>query len=186
MRQSMRAWVYSPHSGGRPISPAVRLRTEERIRSYAEARYAGKFCRLDIRFRGALCYIDAWVDETTEPLHLCRLRFFGNEEAWSLAFYTYSHERYEPTFFPNGAFQGLLRRRSMWAQCTCRSVSRTVGAGQVCSPDAPSSGRLTPPRLPRRYETLQFLVEVLHDDELRRRGLSAGHGLDHQEPLAVW
>ncbi len=103
----MRAWVYDPHTGGRPIPVMVRRRTEQRIRSHAEAHYAGKFRRLDIRFRGALCYIDAWVDErTTGPLHLCRLRFLGNEEAWSLAFYTYSHERYEPTFFPNGTFQG--------------------------------------------------------------------------------
>jgi hypothetical protein len=103
----MRAWVYNPHTGGRLIPPAVRLRTERRIRSYAEAHYSGKFRKLDVRFRGALCYIDAWGSEpATAPLHLCRLRFFGNEEAWSVAFYTYSHERYEPTMFPNGAFQG--------------------------------------------------------------------------------
>ena len=82
----MRAWVYNPHSGGRPVPSTVRLRTEQRIRSHAAAHYAGKFRKLDIRFRGALCYIDAWVDETTGPLHLCRLRFLGNEEAWSLAF----------------------------------------------------------------------------------------------------
>jgi hypothetical protein len=83
---------------------------------------------LHIRFRGALCYIDAYTEpeppppkllralgETRErymerrrtlPLHLCRLRYFGNENAWSMAFYTYSNERYEPCTFRNGTFHG--------------------------------------------------------------------------------
>ena len=124
----MRTWVYDPHSGGVKIPAAVRQRTERRIRSYAEARYAGKFIRLDIRFRGPLCYIDAYTEpeapaasllrslgETQEqyvrrlrnsPLHLCRLRYFGNEDQWSMAFYTYSHEKYEPCVFNNGSFHG--------------------------------------------------------------------------------
>jgi hypothetical protein len=104
---SMRAWVYNPHTGGRPIPPAVRLRTERRLRDYAEAHYAGRFRKLDIRFRGALCYVDEWIDDAPSgPLHLCRLRFLGNEDAWSFAFYTYSHERYEPACFPDGSLQG--------------------------------------------------------------------------------
>lgn len=103
----MRTWVYKPHVGGRAIPLAVRQRTERRIRAYADAHYAGASRKLDIRFRGALCYIDAWVDDgAAGPLHLCRLRFFGNEEAWSMAFYTYSHERYEPCACGNGGFQG--------------------------------------------------------------------------------
>lgn len=124
----MRGWVYDPHSGGVKIPPSVRQRTEQRVRAYADTHYAGKFIRLDIRFRGALCYIDTFTEpetpsqallrtlgETREqyierlrnvPLHLCRLRYFGNEEAWSMAFYTYSHEKYEPCMFDNGSFHG--------------------------------------------------------------------------------
>jgi hypothetical protein len=124
----MRVWVYDPHSGGVKIPAAVRVRTEQRIRSYAEAHYGGKFSRLDVRFRGALCYIDAYTEpdapsddmlhvlgETREqylqrvrnvPIHLCRLRYFGDEERWSMAFYTYSHEKYEPCVFDNGTFHG--------------------------------------------------------------------------------
>jgi hypothetical protein len=76
-------------------------------RAYADAHYAGRFSRLDIRFRGALCYIDAHIEpQPTVPVHLCRLRYFGDEEAWSVAFFTYSHERYEPSVFPNGTFHG--------------------------------------------------------------------------------
>ena len=103
----MRAWIYNPHVGGRPIPPTVRLRTEQRIRAHATVHYAGRFWELAIRFRSAFCYIDAWVDETDAGLfHLCRLRFLGDEQAWSLALYTYSHERYEPSVFPTGSFQG--------------------------------------------------------------------------------
>lgn len=124
----MRTWVWNPHVGGVKIPPAVRERTERRIRVYAESRYGGKFARLSLRFRGALCYIDAYTEpeapsrsllralgETREryldrvraaPLHLCRLRYFGDEDAWSLAFYTYSNERYEACTFRNGKFHG--------------------------------------------------------------------------------
>jgi hypothetical protein len=123
-----KTWVYDPHSGGVKIPPAVRQRITERIQKHAQTKYAGKFTRLEIRFHGALCYIDAFV-KPEEPsrsllkatgktraqyleglgdhlLHLCRLRYFGDENAWSLAFYTYSHERYEPSVFENGTFHG--------------------------------------------------------------------------------
>ncbi len=121
-------WVNDPHSGGVKIPEAVRKRVEQRIQAYAQTNYAGRFDRIVVRFRGALCYIDAYLEvrepepellkltkETREQYferlqsyatHLCRLRYFGNEEAWSLAFYTYSHERYEPSFFDNGTFYG--------------------------------------------------------------------------------
>jgi hypothetical protein len=120
--------VYDPHSGGVRIPPAVRQRIQERIEKHAREKYAGTFTRLDIRFHGSLCYIDAFVEpdepdkgllkitgETREqflkrqgehPLHLCRIRYFGDEDAWSLAFYTYSHERYEPCMFDNGKDHG--------------------------------------------------------------------------------
>jgi hypothetical protein len=35
------------------------------------------------------------------PTHLCRLRHFGPDR-WSVAFFTYSNERYEPCFFQSG------------------------------------------------------------------------------------
>lgn len=121
-------WVYDPHSGGKMIPAAVQERTRKRILAHAEKHYAGKYTRIDVRFRGALCYIDAYTEpyvppdydpklygESREehierlrnfPTHLGRLRYFGNEERWSLAFYTYSHEKYEPTFFDTGDDHG--------------------------------------------------------------------------------
>lgn len=123
----MRMWVYNPHMGGKNIPPAVRFRTEQRIREHVEKNYPGKFHKLDVRFRGALCYIDVYTTddlpagarpptvETREewierlrntPSHLCRIRYFGNEESWSFAFYTYAHEKYEPSFLMSGADHG--------------------------------------------------------------------------------
>lgn len=121
-------WMRHPDAGGVKIQPAVRARVTERINRHAQARYAGKFARMDIRFRGVFCYIDAYTEpeepsaellkitgETREhylermramPTHLCRLRYFGDEEAWGLAFYTYSNERYEFCVFHSGSFFG--------------------------------------------------------------------------------
>ena len=123
-----RTWVYDPHSGGVKIPPGVRERTERRITQHGQKHYSGTYARLDIRFKGALCYIDAFIEpelptrrqlqglgETREeyierrrdlPIHLCRLRYFGNEDAWTLAFFTYSDERYSPCVFPSGSDHG--------------------------------------------------------------------------------
>ena len=84
---------------------------------------------IDVRFKGKFCYIDAFTepyvpedydpklfgesrrDERIErlrnvPTHLCRLRYFGDDDKWSMVFYTYSHEKYEPCMFNNGTFHG--------------------------------------------------------------------------------
>jgi len=121
-------WVYNPHAGGRAIPPAVQERTRSRILAHAKKHYAGKYIRIDVRFHGRFCYVDAYIEpavpakfdeklcgETREehierlrstPIHMCRLRFFSSEEKWSMAFYTYSHEKYEPSFFDSGDIHG--------------------------------------------------------------------------------
>jgi hypothetical protein len=124
-----RMWVFDPEHGGVKIPEAVKRRTETRLQRFAEQHFAGRYLRLDIRFRGQFCYVDAYTDpeppgenwpppnwhETREqmlerlrntPTHLCRLRFFGREDEWGFAFYTYSHERYELSMYPSGEFLG--------------------------------------------------------------------------------
>ena len=86
---------------------------------------------LDIRFKAQFCYIDvyqeppepdqdwspAWSETREEyierlrntPLHLCRLRYFGDDR-WGYAFYTYSHDKYELTVYPDGDFSASQRR----------------------------------------------------------------------------
>jgi hypothetical protein len=122
-----KVWMLSPHTGGKTVSPAVQDIVRQRILAHAERNYAGKYARIDVRFKGALCYVDAYeepsvgkkhptadIGETREeyverlrntPTHLCRLRHF-DVDRWSVAFYTYSHERYEPCILPNGEWFG--------------------------------------------------------------------------------
>jgi len=122
----MAPWVLDPHSGGVKIPETLKEQTKRRILAHAEKHYAGRYTRLDVRFRGSHCYIDAFIEpetrrspwkatgETREqflerlrshPTHLCRLRHLGKDR-WSVAFYTYSHERYEPCFFQSGEMIG--------------------------------------------------------------------------------
>jgi len=122
-------WVFTPDRGGRRIQEAVQQRTAQRILRYAEQHFAGCYTKLAIRFRGQFCYIDAYTEpdppgpswpppdwpETPDqylerlrntPIHLCRLRYFGDDNRWGFAFYTYSNERYELSVFPSGEFLG--------------------------------------------------------------------------------
>lgn len=97
-----KAWVKDPHSGGMKIPERIKNTMKNRIVRYAETHYAGKYTRIDVRFKGHFCYIDAYIEpflpddfdalkfgETKEkrierlrniPIHLCRLRYKGDEE----------------------------------------------------------------------------------------------------------
>ncbi|HXK29541.1 MAG TPA: hypothetical protein VJ646_14915, partial [Candidatus Binatia bacterium] len=90
-------WVLSPHTGGSKVSVAVQDETRRRILRHAERYYRGLFTRIEVRFRGQFCYIDAFTEparpskrtlellnETLDehmarlrgaPTHLCRLRY---------------------------------------------------------------------------------------------------------------
>jgi len=125
----MSPWVKNdPNTGGVKIPPAVQQQVKQRVLDYAAANYAGKYTRLEIRFRSQFCYIDAYKEPDcppdfppkdfpvsreeylermrNSPIHLCRLRYFGDAESWSLGFYTYSNEKYELCMFKNGSFYG--------------------------------------------------------------------------------
>jgi hypothetical protein len=123
-----KVWMYDPQSGGVKIPTNVQPRIRQRIVAYAAQHYAGKYNRIEVRFRGQFCYIDAYTEPhvpenynadlfgesreehierlRTTPRHLCRLRYFGNDDRWSMAFYTYSHETYEPCIFHTGDWHG--------------------------------------------------------------------------------
>jgi hypothetical protein len=58
----MAIWVRDPHAGGAPISDALKRETSRRLMAYAQKRYASKDARLDIRFRGSFCYVDARIE----------------------------------------------------------------------------------------------------------------------------
>ncbi len=120
-------WVFDPHSGGNKIPTRKQGQIHQRILQHAEQHYAGRYLRIDARFRGQFCYIDAYIepqlpDEFDEqlfgvsrqehiermrntPTHLCRLRYFSDDR-WSMALYTYSNEKYEPCMFDDGDWFG--------------------------------------------------------------------------------
>lgn len=125
---SKRTWVLNPQSGGVKILPNIQDGIRKQILAHAEKHYAGKYNRIEVWFRAQFCYIDAYTepsvpkhfnpdlygesrDEHVErlrntPTHLCRLRYFGGNDRWSMAFYTYSHEKYEPCIYPKGDWFG--------------------------------------------------------------------------------
>ncbi|MBK7994092.1 MAG: hypothetical protein IPK14_11915 [Blastocatellia bacterium] len=124
----MSPWVKDPNAGGKKVPESVQNKVKKRILTYAEKHHVGTYTKLDIRFRGQFCYIDAYKEpyvsddfpppgypESREtfierlrntPIHLCRLRYFGDEEGWGFAFFTYSNEKYELSVFPDGSFYG--------------------------------------------------------------------------------
>jgi hypothetical protein len=128
MASTTKMWVKDPHSGGVKIPDRIKEKIKDRIECYANKNYAGKFTRIDVRFRGYFCYIDAYQEpfvpedfdpvlfnETREerierlrnaPIKLCRLRYKGDENNWTLDFFSYSHDKYQPSVFTHGGFYG--------------------------------------------------------------------------------
>lgn len=115
-------------SGGVPIPKSMYAELSQRIEKVAKKEFAGRYTRLDFRFKGKFFYIDAYTEPTVTPgwppadwpetsdervarlretpTHLCRLRYFGEKNRWGFAFYKYSDEKYEVSVFPNGQFYG--------------------------------------------------------------------------------
>jgi hypothetical protein len=113
MRMARRVWALDPNRGGVKIPEKVQQEVTQRIERYAREHFAGRYLRLEFRFRNQLCYIDAWTkpdrklpgDHRPEEhlTHLCRLRYFGADR-WSYAFYKYSDERYTLSVTASGDF----------------------------------------------------------------------------------
>ncbi len=123
----MRYGTVDPHSGGLPIPTSVKQTIVQRLQKHALLKYKGLYARIEVRFRGPLCYMDAYQEprqpddallkithESREeyfhrrrqtPVHLGRMRYFGNDK-WSYAFYSYGNDRYEPSVFQDGDWFG--------------------------------------------------------------------------------
>ena len=102
----MAPWYLDPQSGGNKIPPIMYENIVTQINSYAAMRpWASKY-QLKARFRGYFCYLDA-VEEDGTIFPIGRLRYFSMG-SWSLAFYTYSNERYEPCLFASGNWFGSI------------------------------------------------------------------------------
>jgi hypothetical protein len=103
----MEGWYFDPQSGGQIIPAEVQEQMRSRILRYVEQTRPKRNWQLRIRFQKQFCYLDADEPDSEIPTHLCRLRYFGNER-WSLAFYTYSNERYQSCVFKSGEWYGSI------------------------------------------------------------------------------
>ncbi len=106
-------WVFDPHSGGSKVSPSRKIQVEQRIRKFADQNFKGRGDKIEVRFRGALCYVALYIEYKDEPdredfrFPLCRLRHFDIDR-WSISLFLWSNEKYEPTMFPSGEWFGTI------------------------------------------------------------------------------
>ena len=115
-------WVFDPDAGGVKIPERTKRDVETRLKEYAAKHYADDYAKIEIKFRGAFCYIDVFtnppvshkmpVDKTqaemldrlrNTPTHLCRLRHF-TVDRWTCGFYLYSSNKYELFTMGDGSF----------------------------------------------------------------------------------
>ena len=114
--------VFNPHSGSVGIPESLKESTRRRLLGHASKHYAGACARLDVRFKGLFCYVDAYTEpdmqgsagaatkDTREqflkrvrstPIPLCRLRYFSQDRR-SVALHRCSKERYKAALFKSG------------------------------------------------------------------------------------
>lgn len=99
--------MYHPQIGGRKIPKNSHDRFLTRVRAFERSQPWYPKTQLRLRFNGQFCYIEMIKGNETEPSPFLRLRYF-DDERWSMAFYTWSHERYEPCTFSKGGWEGTL------------------------------------------------------------------------------
>ncbi|MEK7486777.1 MAG: hypothetical protein AABZ60_20840 [Planctomycetota bacterium] len=102
----MRGWAFNPNSGGTKIPDEIKKEVEKRLLLAAKIKFK-KDPKLRVRFKNQFCYVDSNQD-SVEPVPLCRLRYseFKEPKAWSIAFFAYSSEKYEPCVYPSGEWHG--------------------------------------------------------------------------------
>jgi hypothetical protein len=100
-------WVYNPHTGGVKIPISRYDSILACVDAFERSRPWYPKTQLSVRFKSQFCYLDMIEEGEKDASPLARLRYFRDEH-WSMAFYTWSHERYEPCAFSKGGFEGTL------------------------------------------------------------------------------
>jgi hypothetical protein len=100
-------WYYDPQSGGSKIPLHAQCKLRMQVEDFARTRPWHDRFRLIVRFRNQFCYLDEQGMGEGTPSPLSRLRYFS-DNSWSLALYTWSHEKYEPCLLCNGEWTGSL------------------------------------------------------------------------------
>lgn len=103
---SMKVWCFNPQAGGIKISPDIQKVIAARVRSYELTKQWYPQYQLKLRYKAQFCYLDA-SENGKPPFPIGRFRYFNKDEI-SLAFYTYSNEKYEPCLFASGKWIGTI------------------------------------------------------------------------------
>jgi hypothetical protein len=104
----MGVWIIDPQYGGIKVPVDIHKKIIEQVNNYAAKQAWYPKFKLELRFKSEFCYLDA-SEEGDKALPIGRLRYFGPDK-WSLAFYTYSNERYQPCLFNNGDWYGTIEQ----------------------------------------------------------------------------
>ncbi len=103
----MKVWCLDPQSGGTKIPREHYSSIEDQIETYARKQaWYHPSIKIQARFRNQFCYLDS-IENGGIIAPLVRLRYFGTNR-WTLAFYTYSNEKYKPCIFRNGSWYGSI------------------------------------------------------------------------------
>lgn len=100
-------WVYDPQSGGNKIPGKYHWVIRQQAERFASTRAWSSEYEIKLRFKSQFCYLDGLKKGTDKAFPIGRLRYF-RDNVWSLAFYTYSNETYQPCVFSNGKWEGTL------------------------------------------------------------------------------
>jgi len=77
---------------------------EQRLHARARERWP-ELDRVSVRHRSGFAYITGHLPDG-DALPLCRLRYGRYANSWGFAIYRASHDDYEDSMLPNGAFAG--------------------------------------------------------------------------------
>jgi hypothetical protein len=103
------AWSATRRSGTitpKPAAPPASTKTSLQQRLSARARaHCPQLSSIEVRFRGAFAYATGQLPDG-DPLPLIRLRYGGSATRWGFAIYRASHEDYQDSILPTGAFAG--------------------------------------------------------------------------------
>jgi hypothetical protein len=114
---SPRGWGRAPAG---PIPKAVQDELRRRLEKHVSSKWKERCREVNVRFRGAFAYVDAFplecqylhgmsaerralIDAT--PTRLCRLGYLGNADFWEYAFYKYSDNKYQLSVVASDSFE---------------------------------------------------------------------------------
>ena len=99
--------VYDPQSGGSKIKAQDHSIFRQQAEKFAKVRPWSSKYELTLRFKNQFCCFGFLKNGDDMEVPLGRLRYF-KDNVWSLAFFTYSNETYQPCVFLNGELEGTL------------------------------------------------------------------------------